>query len=256
MNSLKSVAMPAQHGGWGFLFEPILASLILAPSWAGFFLAFSGLFLFLLHQPLKTALKDRLRGRRFARTGLAERVALVYAAGAAAAFVAAHLSAEHAFWLPLLIAMPLGIVQFWSDLRSEGRTAVAEIAGALAFAGLASMIVLASGGEIVTAGLVWLLLAARAAPAILYVRARLRLEKGQPADPRVSTAAHAAALIGVLALALTGVVSPLLIVGAGVLLARAALGLSARRKPVTAKVIGFREIAYGALYAVLVGVAV
>ncbi|NUQ06037.1 MAG: hypothetical protein HUU31_19260, partial [Anaerolineae bacterium] len=51
-------------------------------------------------------------------------------------------------------------------------------------------------------------------------------------------------------------VSPLLIVGAGVLLGRAALGLSARRKPVAAKVIGFREIAYGVLYAVLVGIAI
>ncbi|MBK8024887.1 MAG: YwiC-like family protein [Chloroflexi bacterium] len=253
---MKSVALPAQHGGWGFLFEPMLAGLILAPSWAGLFLSLSAFFVFLLHQPLKTALKDRLRGRRFARTALAERVALAYGAVAAIAFLAAHFAAEYAFWPPFLIAVPLAAVQFWGDIRNEGRTAAAEIAGALAFAGLGAMLVLVAGGSPLQAALIWALLAARIIPSILYVRARLRLSKGQPVDPRPSNAAHAVALVGVLIAVWAAGLSPLPLIGSALLLVRAALGLSRRHKPVPAKVIGFREVAYGALYALLIGLAV
>lgn len=31
---LRTVALPAEHGGWGFLFEPIVLGLLLAPTGA------------------------------------------------------------------------------------------------------------------------------------------------------------------------------------------------------------------------------
>ena len=36
---LKSIALPPEHGAWGFLLEPLLAGLLIAPSWAGLCLA-------------------------------------------------------------------------------------------------------------------------------------------------------------------------------------------------------------------------
>jgi hypothetical protein len=88
---------------------------------------------------------------------------------------------------------------------------------------------------------------ARAAPSVLYVRARLRLEKGQPATPALPLLASAAALAAVLLL-YARALAPLLAAAALlVLLLRAALGLSRWRQPAAAKTIGFREIAFGAL---------
>ena len=36
---LRSIALPTEHGGWGFTLEPILLGLLVAPTWAGFGLA-------------------------------------------------------------------------------------------------------------------------------------------------------------------------------------------------------------------------
>jgi hypothetical protein len=44
------------------------------------------------------------------------------------------------------------------------------------------------------------------------------------------------------------------VVGLGVLLARAAVGLSRYHRPATAKVIGISEVAYGSLFVLLTAV--
>ncbi|MCS7003288.1 MAG: YwiC-like family protein, partial [Dehalococcoidia bacterium] len=77
---IRSVALPSEHGGWSFLLEPILLGLAVAPSWLGALLGVSALGAFLTHQPLKTAIKDRLKGRRPPRAIWAERFALGYGA--------------------------------------------------------------------------------------------------------------------------------------------------------------------------------
>lgn len=257
--TLRAVALPAEHGGWGFLIEPVIAGLILAPSAAALWLSAAALFAYLLHQPLKTSLKDRQRGRRYARTGLAERVAFAYAAATALAFTAACLTAPHPFWMPLLAAVPLAGVQFWYELHNEGRETLSEFAGALAFTSITPMMLLMTNEAFdlpraLALGGVWLALAARVVPSILYVRARLRLEKGQIVDPRPANRAHLAAVLVLALLMLSGMVTPLVLLGGIMLLGRSILGLSARRKPVQAKVIGFHELAYGLLYAILLGV--
>ena len=41
--SLRSVALPVEHGGWGMLGEPLLLGLFIAPSWAGLGVALGAL---------------------------------------------------------------------------------------------------------------------------------------------------------------------------------------------------------------------
>src|SRR3990172_6520564 len=72
---IKSVALPAEHGGWGFTLEPIFLGMLVAPSWYGALLGLSALAVFLIHQPVKVATKDRIKGRRPIRTVWAERFA-------------------------------------------------------------------------------------------------------------------------------------------------------------------------------------
>lgn len=64
----KSVALPVEHGGWGLLIEPMLLGMLVTPSWAGLWICLSALGVFLIHQPLKIAIKDHLKGRHYART--------------------------------------------------------------------------------------------------------------------------------------------------------------------------------------------
>jgi hypothetical protein len=77
---IRSVALPAEHGGWGFLIEPIILGLLVAFSGMGILLGLSAFGVFLIHQPLKIVIKDRMKGNRPPRTILAERFALGYGA--------------------------------------------------------------------------------------------------------------------------------------------------------------------------------
>jgi hypothetical protein len=245
---LKSVALPAQHGGWSFVLEPALVSVVVAPTLAGLFLGIAALMVFLLDQPVRVALKDRRKGKRYARTRLAERAALIYGVIGALAFLASVALAPHPFWLPLVLAVPLALVQLGLDLRNQARSAVAEIAGALAFAAVAPAIVLAAGWPLELAFGLWAALALRDASAILYVRARLRVEKGK--DPHAHPARWAQLLlvVGLVALAAFGLSPWLAVIGGLLLAARALWGLSRWRKPMPAVKLGIREVIFGLVF--------
>ncbi|MEZ4560177.1 MAG: YwiC-like family protein, partial [Caldilineaceae bacterium] len=75
----RSIALPTEHGGWGFLLEPLLLGRLVAPSTAGLLLLIATVAAFLLRQPLKIVLVDRRRGQQSKRTEMARRFALLYA---------------------------------------------------------------------------------------------------------------------------------------------------------------------------------
>ena len=97
----------------------------------------------------------------------------------------------------------------------------------------------------------WSIPILRAIPTIFYVRARLRLEKGKSADTLLAISINVTAFaVGVILLWLQLI--PALAVGAFfILLVRAVYGLSAYRRHVPAKIIGWSEIGYGLLIVVL-----
>jgi len=253
----RSVALPIEHGAWGFLLEPALLGLLVAASWAGVALVIAALGALLLQTPLSLALTDVRRGRRFPRTALAWRFAAAYGALLIAALAAALAAAGSvAILLPAALAAPLAALQLWLDAQGRARELLPEAAGAVAMGSLAACVALAGGWPLLPALGLWALLAARAVPAIVYVRARLRLERDQPFDRRPSAIAHLAAVAAVALAAAAGAVSWVAALPYAVLTARAARGLAPDRAPVTAKVVGFREIGFGVMTAVLVAVGV
>jgi hypothetical protein len=238
--NVRSIALPVQHGGWGFWMEPVLLGLLVAPSFAGVLLGITGLMLLLIHQPARVALKDLRKGKRYPRTDVALRFAALYGlililAAAGVLLLAPDLN----FALPLLIAAPLGAVQLIYELRNAGREALAEVTGALLFSALAPAVALLGLLPLPVALVLWAVQIARTIPSIFYVRARL----------------HVIGLLALAALAAATLLPWLACLGAVILLARAAWGLSARRKPLAAKSVGFLEIAYGLINALLAAVA-
>lgn len=252
--NLKSIALPAQHGVWGFWLEPSLAALIAAPSWAGLCLSLAALSALLLHHPLTVMLKDYRRRKRYARTMWAARFVLLYGGMALIGLLLAIHFAPHPFLPGLLLAVPFALLQIGFELRNQVRHALAEISGAIALAALAPSILLISGWEWSLAMGLWAVLVIRVVVSILYIRARLRLEKGKPAHAAVVLITHLIGLIGLTGLLVTSLSHWLNLIGGLVLLIRAGLGVSPFRTPTPAKVIGFREIAYGLIVALLAGI--
>lgn len=247
----RSVALPTEHGGWGFLLEPIMLGLLVAGSIAGALLSVAALGMFLLHQPLKLAIKDHRQQRRTPRTLWAERFTVLYALIALGPLSVLLLMAKWTFLLPIALAGALASVQLYHEARNQGRRLLPEVCGALALAMIAPAVALLAGWTLSAAFVLWLMLAVRAFTAILYVRARLRLEYGKPVSPLGVWLAHGLAVIMVIGLVVIQAAPGLSVVAFGLLLVRAGLGLSKRRKPQPAKVIGFQEIAYGLMMVAL-----
>ncbi|MBS3933023.1 MAG: YwiC-like family protein [Truepera sp.] len=243
---LRSIALPSEHGVWGFWLEPSLLGLLLAPSWAGLALVGAALAALLAQHPLSLWLADRRRGAWYPRTRYAAAFAGAYSGVAALLLVATISLAANAAWLtPLLFAVPLALVQLAFDAQHQSRRLLPELAGAGALGALASSIALAGGWPADLAWALWGLLAARSLPAILYVRTRLRLERGEDPNILPTWLSHLGALAAAL-IFITAELAPWLsLVAFTLLLARAGLGTSRGRKPAKAKAIGFRELGFG-----------
>ena len=249
--SLGAVALPAEHGGWGLIGEPLLLALLIAPSRAGFGVAAGCLAAFLLHHPLKLVLADLRRGASYPRTRIARRVAGVYAAIATLGLGAAALTSEGPFWAPLALAAPLAAVQLAYDARNLSRRVVPEIAGALALAATAPSILVAGGWPASAAALVWVFLAARAAGSVIYIRARLRRDRGLRASAAPPLVMNLAAALGAGALAFFGHAGWTVAAAFALLLGRAGWGLSPWHAAVRPRAEGLQELAFGATTTIL-----
>jgi len=243
--SLRRVLVPAEHGGWAFLGEPILLGLLVAWSPAGLLVAVATVAAFLARQPLKVLLGDRRRGHRYPRTAAAERAFVACAVVALAALAGATLLGRGPLLVAVGLGAPLGAAALAFDLARRSREAAAEVTAALALGAAASVIALAGGWPPGAALGLWGILAARSGPSVLYVRARLRLDRGEPAAVGAALWASLAGVALAAFLATAGL-APRAAVAAIVLLGLRALhGLSPLRGRLTTARLGLTEVLFG-----------
>jgi hypothetical protein len=176
---------------------------------------------------------------------VAERAFAVLAVTAAGALGGAVWTAGWRFALPLACAAPLAGLALAFDLGKRSRAAGAELSGALALGAVATAEASAGGRDLVPAFALWVVLAARTVPTILFVRARLRLEKGQAFGRMAAAIAHVAAVALVALLAARGLAPWAVVAAMALLLARAAVGLSPLRPRWKTWQLGVSEIAFG-----------
>jgi hypothetical protein len=251
---LRTIAFPVEHGGWGFLLEPIVLGLVAAPSAGGLCLARGVVAAFLARHPLKLFLKHRQEASRSKRTALAARVAAAYlliALGAAAAVV--RLTGPMPF-VPFLLLSPFIIGFLVYDTRNRGRDVLAELSGPLGLAATGPALALAGGWNWQQAAAMWVILMARTVPSIFYVRSRLRLERRTQAGVAGVIVWHIVFLACVVAFLRVALAPVLAVVALLVLFGRAMIGLSPLRRPARARRIGFSEIGYGLFYAAAVAI--
>ena len=231
--NLRPLAIPNEHGSWGFLFEPIVLAAIAAPSLAGALVAVAAIAVFLARHPLKLAAGDVVRGRRYPRTVACAWIAAAYLIVALVAISFAGLRPL----LPLAIAVPFGLVHLLG-----GRAALPELSGAIAMGGVAASMALASSMPLGFAAALWLLALCRSLPAILYVRGLLGRGRG-------AIAAHIVAIVMALLLWRASLAPFVAVLALVALLGRALVPPS---KPVPKK-IGVAELFWGGGTAIVTG---
>lgn len=240
---LRSVMLPAEHGGWGLTLEPGLLGLLIAPSAAGVCLALAAPVAFLLRTPAKIALGDLRRGRSLPRTRLAARVAAMESLVLIALALGALGLAAQPFWLPALIAIPFVAVEGSYDIRSRGRRLVPELAGAVGVCSVAAMILLADGKSGALAAGVWLILAARAVTSIPHVRSLIARIHHRTSSPTIPAVADVVAILGAVGAV---VLDDALLAGAAAVVAVVVIQRVSTRGPLPkATILGMRQLAMG-----------
>lgn len=250
---LRTVALPTEHGGWSFCLEPILLGLLLRPSAAGAAIGVASLSLFLARHPFKLAAFDWQRGKTYPRTVASRWFASLYAAIAALSLAVAWQAGGYLVFLPFVAALPFVGIQFIYDMRNDSRALPPELAGAAASGSIAASIVIAGGWPAGAALALSALLVARAIPTVVYVRARVRLERGgRDVSAVLSNALHVAAVAAGLGLVWASLAPWLAVAALVMLLLRAAGGLSPLRRPSRAATIGIAEVTFGAAAMLLI----
>ncbi|HEX3084990.1 MAG TPA: YwiC-like family protein [Pyrinomonadaceae bacterium] len=240
---IKTIALPAEHGGWGFLLEPIALGLLLAPSIGGLYLALSAVALFLARQPLMLVVLNRQRDSP--RTALARKFSALYLVVSVATFSAAIVFSEHSFILPLALAAPLALMQSIYDWAGRKRVLFAEVAGAVAISSLATALALAGGWPRAASLALWAIMSARAVPSIFYVRGCLARLHRRATSSLPILITHAAALILTAWLMRANLAPRLALVAMMILAGRAVIVFWKLR--LTPRQLGFSEIGFGAL---------
>lgn len=238
------VFLPKEHGSWSLAFEPLALGLLAAPSPAGGALATAALAGFFLRRPLKVALAP---GSAVRRRDARETVVMLSALAVAGLFESLVFGGLTALW-PLLLAAPFGGLFVHFDARNDSRAAGAELAGSAAFAFLPAAFATLAGWPWRAALALAALALARSVPAVLTVRACLRLGRRRSADVLTPLAAAILAL-GVLGYLAAQPLVPRLAVGlAALLLLRTVFFVTPLRPAWPARRVGLIEAVLGVIY--------
>lgn len=241
--SIRSIALPTEHGGWGFTLEPILLGLLVAPSASAWEISAAALGIFLARRPVKILSTDLVRGRWLRRSKIALIFALIYGSFALAGAIGALFTAEGPFWIPVLVALPFALLALRADAHSKNRALIAELSGSIAMGATVTAITVAGGWDLAPAFGLWLVLAARDVAAISLVRGQVRRVHNKPAGAKSIYVVQAASILVVAIAAMAGIVPWLGVVAIGVVGLVAVVSLN--RDPVPAKVIGWTQMGVG-----------
>lgn len=252
--TIRSVALPTEHGGWGFTLEPILLGLLVAPSASAWEISAAAIGIFLARRPVKILSTDLVRRRWLPRSRLALIFSVIFGGIALAGVIGAFITTQGPFWIPVIIASPFALVALRADAHSKNRKLVAEISGAVAMGATVAAITVSSGWDLGPSLGLWLVLAARDVAAIVLVRGQVRRTKGKPAGEGTIYLVQAGS-VGAIALAAVAGVVPWLAVAAVGIVGVVAL-VSLNRPPIPAKTIGWTQMLVGLSVVIVTAIGV
>ena len=143
------------------------------------------------------------------------------------------------------------VTHYWKPYHDKLE---AELAGGLALSASTPMIALAGGWSLGAAALLWLLPALRVMLSILYIRTRLRLDRGERTRIDDVLDAHVAVLVVLIGLAVGGWLPGLAAGAFAILGLRAMCELMRSGGATTAQRLGFIELSLGILFVMMTAV--
>jgi hypothetical protein len=105
--NVKTIALPIEHGSWGFVFEPLTAGLLIAFSPSALWIVLLVVGAFLTRQPLKVLLNAWQAKRDLPQTPVAKKFVLIYGAIFTSGLIGGLYFVPRAAFLPFLFIMPL-----------------------------------------------------------------------------------------------------------------------------------------------------
>lgn len=250
----RSVALPTEHGGWGFTLEPIILGLLVVPSATTWELGVAALAVFLARRPFKIVATDVRRRRWLPRSTTAAVVAGVYGTIALLGVIGSIVTASAPFWVPFVVAAPFVGIALYGDAHSRSRTLTAELSGASVMGSTVAAMALAHGWDPLPAFGLWLVLVARGVAAIVLVRGQVRRVHNKPTMANRVYAGQIAAISLAIAIAVADAapwLSVLAIAGIAVVAV-----VSLQRPPVRAQVIGWTQMGVGLAVVLLTALGV
>lgn len=238
----KEYLQPKEHGSWSLALEPVALGLLVAPSRGGLFFAIAVVAGFFGRRPLRILARDLDAGRCRTAAILLGVIAIIVSAGTSLA-----IAASSTVWLAWLLPAAIGGSVFaLYDARASGRDLIAELCGTAAFASLPAVfaaIAQRPAGEAIALAV---LMAGRAIPTVLLIRAAVRRRKTGHASFAGAFLAATCAVVATWILAVRAQLPALGVALVGLLLFRAFV---IRLIPApTAKALGISEAAIGVAF--------
>jgi len=250
---LSKVALPKEHGAWGFVLEPLLLSLIVAFTIEGLLLALATFFMFLATQPIKI-ITNKFSPKKHKSTAI---VALVFYL-----FISVFLLSFSLFNVELSSVIPFytGIIILllykYAEFSNLSRNLFVELLPIFSMTFIATSIVMIDNSFILNPIIFYALLLSRSVPTVFYINAKVKWVKGVKFSVLPTHLLNAGFLLFIFYASLNNLLPMLSILGGFLLTTRSILGFSRFSFTKTVKQIGVAEFVYGSLFMVINGIAI
>ena len=249
---LSKVALPKEHGAWGFVLEPLLLSLIVAFTINGMLLAFTTFFMFLTTQPLKI-ITTRSASKKF--KSVAKVVLFFYLITSITLLLFPLFNTEIYLLIPFFVAVIILLIYKYAEFSNLSRNLFVELLPIFSMTLIATSIVMMDNSFSINPIIFSVLLLSRAVPTVFYINAKVKWVKGFKFSVLPTHLLNAGFLIFIIYASFNNLLPMLSILGILMLAIRSIIGFSKFNFTKTVKQIGVAEFIYGSLFVVINGIA-
>ena len=248
----SKVAVPKEHGSWGFVLEPLILSLIVAFTLDGLFLALATFFMFLSNQPLKV-LTTKSAPKKLKPT--AKIVLFFYLLITVILLIFLFFKIKFYLLLPFYSAILLLLIYKIAEFSQLSRKLYVELLPIFSMTLIATTIVMIDSVFSFDPIIFGLLLLSRSVPTVLYINAKVKWIKGMKFSTLPTHLLNGGFLIFIVYAVFNNLLPMLSILGMIILTARSIIGFSKFNFTKTVKQIGVVEFIYGGFFVVINGIA-
>jgi len=246
---LKQIAVPREHGSWGYTLEPLALALLVAFSVNGLLLSLVTFFIFFAHQPIRIIFNKKLNRKLKTKAYF---VFSFYSIFAMALLVRVLMFESFYQLLPFFISVIIMSGYLLLELNNVKKNIVTELLAAVSIGMIAMNIVLLNGWHLTYSAAFLLVILSRAVPTTFYVRSKLQIAKKQPVQEFSVIVSTFVSLLIVLVLAYFLYLPLLSIAAVLILIGRAYIGIYKSTGKVNIKNLGIMEFVYGIIFVLLV----